>query len=89
MARRLPDSGFLRRDPALQEITFPNGIRLSPDEKTLKVEGSDLQARLWKALPVNADVTLGPSRLRREATGMVEKHRGLSNSLTTDVTGHS
>ncbi|MEI6367766.1 MAG: SMP-30/gluconolactonase/LRE family protein [Planctomycetota bacterium] len=71
-----------------KEMTFPNGITLSPDEKTLYVAQSDPQAAIWKAFPVNIDGTLGPSRLLRDATTMVEKHRGLPDGLKTDVTGH-
>ena len=71
-----------------KEMTFPNGITLSPDEKTLYVAQSDPQAAIWKAFPVNNDGTLGPSRLLHDATTMVEKHRGLPDGLKTDVTGH-
>jgi len=71
-----------------KEMTFPNGITLSPDEKTLYVAQSDPQAALWKAFAVKADGTLGPSRLLHDATAMVEKHRGLPDGLKTDVTGH-
>ena len=38
-----------------KEMTYPNGIALSPDEKTLYVAQSDPKQAIWKAFPVNED----------------------------------
>ncbi len=46
-----------------QEMTRPNGIAFSPDEKTLYVAQSDPQRAIWMAFPVNADGTLGKGRV--------------------------
>ncbi|MFM7103665.1 MAG: SMP-30/gluconolactonase/LRE family protein, partial [Verrucomicrobiota bacterium] len=73
---------------ATREMTFPNGITLSPDEKTLYVAQSDPQAAIWKAFPVRADGTLGASRVVADATSMVAGHRGLPDGMKTDTTGH-
>ena len=42
-----------------KEMSRPNGIAFSPDEKTLYVAQSDPAAAIWKAFPVNDDGTLG------------------------------
>jgi gluconolactonase len=71
-----------------REMTFPNGISLSPDEKMLYVAQSDPKAALWKAFPVNADGTLGSSGVLADATRMVGSHRGLPDGMKTDSKGN-
>ena len=68
-----------------KEMTFPNGIALSPDEKTLYVAQSDSKAALWKAFPLNADGALGASRVLADATPLVGKHRGSPDGMKVDV----
>ncbi len=70
-----------------KEMTFPNGIALAPDGRTLYVAQSDDKAAIWKAFPVKEDGTLGPARVVADATAMVEKHRGLPDGLEVDVAG--
>lgn len=70
------------------EMTRPNGIAFSPDEKTLYVAQSDPKAALWKAFPVKEDGTLGESRLFYDATDQVGKLPGLPDGLKTDVNGN-
>ncbi len=45
------------------EMTRPNGIAFSPDEKTLYVANSDPEMPIWKAFPVKEDGTLGDGQL--------------------------
>lgn len=72
-----------------KEMTRPNGIGFSPDEKTLYVAQSDPQAAIWKAFSVNADGTLGDSRLLYDATAWVKEGRpGLPDGLAVDQQGH-
>ena len=71
-----------------KEMTRPNGIALSPDEKTLYVAQSDPAAAIWKAFPVRADGTLGSSRLLYDATDLVGKLPGLPDGLKVDRQGH-
>ena len=71
-----------------KEMTFPNGITLSPDEKTLYVAQSDPEAAIWTAFPIQADGTLGASRVLADVTAMVADQRGLPDGLKTDTTGH-
>ena len=73
-----------------KEMTFPNGIALSPDEKTLYVAHSDSKAALWMAYPLNPDGTLGTGRVFADATAMAQsgKHRGSPDGLKVDAKGN-
>ena len=70
------------------ELTRPNGIGFSPDEKTLYVAQSDPEAAIWKAFPVNEDGTLGESRLLHDATSSVGKLPGLPDGMAIDKDGN-
>ena len=71
-----------------KEMTRPNGIAFSPDEKTLYVAQSDPKAALWKAFPVKDDGTLGESRILYDVTSMVGRHRGLPDGMKVDQKGN-
>lgn len=71
-----------------KEMTRPNGIAFSPDEKTLYVAQSDPKAALWKAFPVKEDGTLGDSRVLYDATSLVGKLPGLPDGLKVDQQGN-
>lgn len=71
-----------------KELTRPNGIGFSPDEKTLYVAQSDPQAAIWKAFPLLADGTLGPSRIVFDATDWVPSRPGLPDGMAVDRQGH-
>ena len=83
---RLSKSGQLTL--LTEEMTRPNGIALSPDEKTLYVAQSDPAAAIWKAFPVKGDGTLGNSRLLHDATKHVGKLPGLPDGLKADRNGN-
>ncbi|MCA9081632.1 MAG: SMP-30/gluconolactonase/LRE family protein, partial [Planctomycetaceae bacterium] len=71
------------------EMTRPNGIAFSPDEKTLYVAQSDPEAALWKAFPVKSDGTLGESRIIHDATKHVaEGWPGLPDGMAVDQSGN-
>lgn len=72
-----------------KEMTRPNGIAFSPDEKTLYVAQSDPDAAIWKAFPVNADGTLGASKVIFDSTDAVKKGwPGLPDGLKVDAKGN-
>ncbi|MDA0814720.1 MAG: SMP-30/gluconolactonase/LRE family protein, partial [Verrucomicrobia bacterium] len=71
-----------------EEMTRPNGIAFSPDEKILYVAQSDPAAALWKAFPVKEDGTLGKGRVFFDATAMVGKHKGLPDGMKVDSAGN-
>ena len=71
-----------------KEMTRPNGIAFSPDEKTLYVAQSDPQRAIWMAFPVSADGTLGKGRVFYDSTSMVSKLPGLPDGLKVDRSGN-
>ena len=58
-----------------KEMTRPNGIALSPDEKTLYVANSDPALAIWKAFPVKTDGTLGQGKVFFDSTNGWGKRR--------------
>lgn len=94
--RELPWNGVYRIDPdgkvslLTKEMTFPNGIALSPDQKTLYVAQSDGKAALWKAFPILPDRSLGPSRIVANVTEMAAsgKYKGGCDGLKVDTAGN-
>ncbi len=71
-----------------KEMTRPNGIAFSPDEKTLYVAQSDPKAAIWKSFPVKEDGTLGEGKLFYDATKNVGKLPGLPDGLKADKDGN-
>lgn len=72
-----------------KEMTRPNGIAFSPDEKTLYVAQSDPAKPIWLAFPVNADGTLGQSRVFADSTDAVKKGLpGLPDGMKVDSQGN-
>ncbi len=72
------------------EMTRPNGIGFSPDEKTLYVAQSDPTAAIWRAFEVKRDGTLGKNRVFFDATEWVGQpdKKGLPDGLTVDKQGN-
>jgi len=83
---RLSNGGVLTL--LTKEMTRPNGIGFSPDERTLYVAQSDPRAAVWKAFPVKDDGTLGPGRIFHDATPLVGKFPGLPDGLKVDRNGN-
>ena len=71
-----------------KEMTRPNGIAFSPDEKTLYVAQSDPDRAIWMAFPVEADGTLGSGRVFYDATPMVGKLPGIPDGMKVDQDGN-
>ncbi len=70
-----------------KELNRPNGIAFSPDEKTLYVAQSDAVA-IWKAFPVNADGTLGKSRVFYDVSALMGKLPGAPDGMKVDKNGN-
>jgi gluconolactonase len=71
-----------------KEMSRPNGIAFSPDEKTLYVANSDPKRAIWMAFPVQADGTLGAGRVLADVTAMVGRENpGLPDGLKVDRNG--
>lgn len=72
-----------------KEMTRPNGICFSPDEKTLYVANSDPRKAIWMAFPVKADGTIGEGKVFFDATRWVEQRKkGLPDGLKVDQKGN-
>ncbi|MBY0586098.1 SMP-30/gluconolactonase/LRE family protein [bacterium] len=71
-----------------KEMTRPNGIAFSPDEKFLYVAQSDPQLAIWKKFDVLADGTIAHGKVLFDATASVGKKKGLPDGMKVDQSGH-
>lgn len=71
------------------ELSRPNGIGFSPDEKTLYVANSDPSRAIWMAYDVDADGLLQSGRVFFDATDLVGPELpGLPDGLQVDSQGN-
>lgn len=95
-ARELPYCGVYRwsaKDGTVtlltKEMSAPNGIAFSPDEKTLYVANSDGKKAVWMAYPVNGDGTIGVGKIFYDATPLVKQGlQGAPDGLKVDAMGN-
>jgi len=94
-AKEIPFNGVYRlaKDGKVtlltKEMTFPNGIAFSPDEKTLYVAQSDPAQPIWRAFEVKVDGTLGASRVFADNSAAVKAgKKGLPDGLKVDKDGN-
>ncbi len=71
-----------------KEMSKPNGIAFSPDEKTLYVANSDPLKAIWMKFPVKEDGTLGEGKVFFDATPSVAKLKGLPDGMKVDKDGN-
>jgi gluconolactonase len=71
-----------------RDMTRPNGLAFSPDERRLYVAQSDPAAAVWRAFDVAADGSLENSRVLFDATELGKTRRGLPDGLKIDVSGN-
>lgn len=72
-----------------KEMTRPNGIAFSPDEKTLYVANSDPELSIWKSFAVKDDGTLGEAKVFFDTTQLVkDKKPGLPDGMKVDKDGN-
>ena len=92
--KELPFQGVYRLSPdgklalLTKEVTRPNGIAFSPDEKTLYVASSDPDKAVWHAFDVKPDGTLANGRIFADFTKHVGKVKGLPDGLKVDREGN-
>jgi gluconolactonase len=94
-AKELPFQGVYRWSASdarvtllTSELSRPNGLAFSPDEKTLYVANSDPTNAVWMTFPVNGDGTLGKGRVFFNATAMTRGKKGLPDGMKVDVRGN-
>jgi gluconolactonase len=90
-AKELKFNGVFRyADGKLQvvvkDLTRPNGIAFSPDEKTLYVAVSDEKHKVWMAYDVQADGSVAKGRVFVDVTA--EKEPGLPDGMKIDSQGN-
>jgi len=83
---RLSTSGELTL--LTKEMTRPNGIAFSPDEKVLYVAQSDSRNPIIKAFPVKSDGTLGSGKVLYDFTTSMGKYPGGPDGLKVDQQGN-
>jgi gluconolactonase len=71
-----------------RDISRPNGIAFSPDEKTLYVANSDGRDPVWRAFPVQADGNLGTPRPFFDGSKDNRIPFGGGDGLKVDVRGN-
>ncbi len=70
------------------ELARPNGIALSPDERTLYVANSDPERAVWMAYDLLPSGTIANGRVFYDATRLVgDSHPGLPDGLKVDSAG--
>jgi gluconolactonase len=71
-----------------KEMTRPNGIAFSPDERILYVAQSDSSNAIVKAFGVKSDGTLAPGRVLYDLTELMGKLPGAPDGLKVDQQGN-
>lgn len=71
-----------------RELSFPNGVALSPQGDLLYVAVSDPANPVIMAYPIRADGTLGPGTVFFDAQPLMTGRRGLPDGLKVDRQGH-
>jgi len=93
--KELAFNGVYRLDAAgaltllVDDLTFPNGIAFSPDEKLLYVSNSDPARAVWMVYQVTDDGLLANGRVLFDATPMVSpENPGLPDGMALDSNGN-
>ena len=93
--KELPFNGVFRLDPngtmtlVHKGLSFPNGVILSPDEKTLYVANSDPQRAVIVAFDVQADGSLARERIFADLTAQAKAGaKGLPDGMAMDRAGN-
>jgi gluconolactonase len=91
--RELDFCGVYRLDPngaltlLTKQLARPNGIGLSPDQKTLYVAQSDPDNPIWMSFPIKKDRTLGEGKVIYNAKEQIKEFPGLPDGLAVAADG--
>ena len=90
-----PHNGVYRLDPdgtvslLIADLTFPNGVALSPDQRTLYVAQSDPVRAVVMAYDLSPGGQTSSGRVLKDFTALVgADHPGLPDGLAIDAQGH-
>ena len=70
-----------------KQLARPNGIGLSPDQKTLHVAQSDPTNPIWMSFPIKGDKTLGEGKVIHDAKKAMAEFPGLPDGLAVASDG--
>jgi gluconolactonase len=94
-AKELPFNGVYRLTSQgeltllTKDLTFPNGIGISPDARTLYVSVSDPNKPIWMAYDLQPDGTIARGRVFFDASPLVAQGRtGLPDGMKIDQKGN-
>ena len=93
-ARELPYQGVYRLDRTgaltlvIADLSAPNGIAFSPDERTLYVSNSDRRRMVWMAYDVDAVGGVSNGRVLFDGTRTLAGRRGAPDGLKVDARGN-
>lgn len=91
-ARELPFNGVYRLSAAgkldllVKDMTRPNGIAFSPNEKKLYISNSDPERKVWMVYDVKSDGTLDNGKVFFDVTK--EQAEGLPDGMKVDTAGN-
>ena len=90
-AKELKFNGVFRMadgklQPVVKDISRPNGIAISPDQKTLYIGNSEEKNRIWMAYDIADDGTVSHGRLFADVTA--EKDAGVPDGMKVDSKGN-
>lgn len=72
-----------------RELTRPNGLAFSPDERTLYVANSDAQRAIWMRYPMLPGGTIGTGSVLVDVTDLARAGLpGLPDGMKVDAQGH-
>ena len=72
----------------VKDLVAPNGLAFTPDYKTLYVANSQKENPIWKAFKVNADGSLGDSRVFADASKFYHEGDGVPDGMKVDSKGN-
>jgi gluconolactonase len=72
----------------IDELQRPNGVALSPDERTLYVSNSDPEQAIWMSYSIRPDGTLSDPEVFYDATSLVASKPGLPDGMEVDASGN-
>ena len=72
--------------PVIKDLSRPNGIAISPDQKILYIGNSDEKNRIWKAYDIAGNGAVGRGRLFADVSA--EKEEGVPDGMKVDEKGN-
>ena len=71
-----------------KELSRPNGIGFSPDERKLYVANSDPERAIWMQFSLNPEGKIYQSKVLHDATPLVKTEKGLPDGMVIDRRGN-